>query len=368
MLHVSTPTDRDIATLFAVRSDACVSITVRTTPITPDVGASRIVYANSVRDALSELEARGLPKRRRNELKELLEEVRDDDDLWAHQANTFVVLATPDEIRTFRLANHLDSRLEVSDRFDLKPLLRATTFEHAAYVVALSEAGVRLVEVFSDLPPEVIEIPDLPGGVEEAGRKPRTRQGGVGDRGDTEAFRKRELAKYCRRIDAALAPALRENTIPVIVMAVEPIASIFHHLCSAANLLPQVVSQSPDRLTPAQIAAEARKVLEAHYAERVADLRELYERRLESRRTTDDLAEVARAATAGAVETLFVDVESDATGTIDEGSGTVTPGEGYGLVSEITRRALATGAKVVALRRADLPGRGEVSATLRFAG
>lgn len=377
MMYASTPSERDIARLFAVRADACVSIYLRTTPIPAEVKASRIEFSNLVREALTRLERRGIDKGRLVDLEELLGEVQEDDELWRYQANSLAVFATPDDVKTFRLANHLESTVEVADRFDLKSLLRATTFEHAAYVVALSEDSVRLVEIFPDLPPEVIEVPDLPESLaselrpEGAGQRPLTRHGGKGDRGDTGAMRKRELTKYCRRIDAALAPVLQGSDVPVIVMAVQPIASIFHNLCSAPNLLPEILSRSPDRATPAEIAAEARGLLEEHYRERVAGFREHYEQRFASHRASNDLAEVARAATMGAVETLYVDIEGEAKGTIDE-SGAVdwsADREGsYGLASEITRRALASGAQVVALRQQDMPAPGEVAATLRFAG
>jgi hypothetical protein len=42
-------------------------------------------------------------------------------------------------VRTFRLPNRLTSRLEVSDRFHLKPLLRSVTFLQAAFVLALAQ-------------------------------------------------------------------------------------------------------------------------------------------------------------------------------------------------------------------------------------
>jgi hypothetical protein len=378
MLYVDTPNDRELAALFAVKADACVSIYLRTTPITPDVGASKIEFSNLIREAVNQLEARGVPRARRADLQELLEDVLDDEIYWLYQANTLAVLATPDQIRTFRLANQIDSRVEVSDRFDIKPLLRATTFDHSAYVIALSENRVRLIEIFADLPPEEIQVPDQPRDLQtELGldnrQKPQTRRPGSGDRGQTGGTaRKLDLARYCRRIDAALAPALHGSDIPVIVMAAQPIASIFHNQCSAENLLPQIISHSPDRLTLGEIAAEARKVLEVHYRGKVEDFHEHYQRRLQSHRSSDNLEEVARAATFGSIETLYIDIDSKLQGTLDEQGGAVdyAPHEGvvaYSLVGEITRRALASGAKVIALRKGDMPGASEVAATLRFA-
>jgi len=58
---------------------------------------------------------------------------------------------------------------------------------------------------------------------------------------------------------------------------------------------------------------------------------------------------------------------------VDEADGRLTLGEGrpeqtYGVVDEIARRALLTGARVLGVRAADLPGAGDgpLAATLRY--
>jgi hypothetical protein len=46
-----------------------------------------------------------------------------------------VIYATPDNLRTFRVPSTLQPLVKVSDRFHLKPLLRATTFCNAGCVL-----------------------------------------------------------------------------------------------------------------------------------------------------------------------------------------------------------------------------------------
>ena len=366
MFHVDIPTTRDIASLFGLRSEACVSIYLKTTPVTHEIEASKIEFSNLIRQAISELETQGLDKRTVWEIQDVLDEVQQDDILWRYQAHTLAVFATPDSVRTFRLANLIDSRVEVSDRFNIKPLLRSTTFDQSAYVIAVSENGMRLIEIFADLPPEEIKDPNFPEHLySEVTRRSRKDV----KAGDEDL--KRAITKYSRLIDAAIAPLLKHSDIPVIVMAAQPIASIFHNLCTAKNLLPQIISCSPDRIPLHEIAAAAREVLQGHYASKIEELHELYEARFQKRRATDKLEEVARAATIGSVETLYIDIDSEAIGTIDESTGAVNyhPAEGtiqYNLVGEITRRAFSSGAHVIALRRADIPRGVEVAATLRF--
>src|SRR5690625_7660560 len=83
-------------------------------------------------------------------------------DFWSHQANSLAVLATPDSMRTYRLANKLGENVEGSDRFHIKPLLRAITLPRAAHVLAISENSARLIEISPALPASGREAPNLP--------------------------------------------------------------------------------------------------------------------------------------------------------------------------------------------------------------
>ncbi|HTM76873.1 MAG TPA: hypothetical protein VL133_04525, partial [Devosia sp.] len=147
MLYLDIPTIRDLAALDTIRADACVSIYLPTTPLTQQIGESRINLSNLLRTATGQLEAAGADKQRIASVQQQVTDLLDDDEFWAHQAHSLVILVTPDMIRTYRLANRLTDMVEVSDRFHLKPLLRAVTFPHAAHVLALSENAVRLIEV-----------------------------------------------------------------------------------------------------------------------------------------------------------------------------------------------------------------------------
>ena len=162
MLYVDIPTLPEIQALITARADASVSIYVSTTPHTQDVKASRIAFGNLTKEALAQLDAAGFDKRRRALLATEFADLAEDDAFWRLQAHSLAVLATPDSVRTFRLATAITDTVEVSDRFHFKPMLRAIAFPQNAFVLALSEGAVRLVEVFADLPPSHVHIAGLP--------------------------------------------------------------------------------------------------------------------------------------------------------------------------------------------------------------
>jgi hypothetical protein len=288
------------------------------------------------------------------------------------QANSLAIFATPEGIRTFRLPNKLTNIVEVSDRFHLKPLIRSVTFPHNAYVLTIGEGAVRLIEVTADLPPHEVKVPGMPRDAAQVLSRSRgaPNRTGTGDRG-AGASESASLTRYARAIDQALRPVLAGHERPLIVAAAEPLASIFRSMCSYPHLAEQVIQGSADHVPEHELAASARKILDAIYADEIGRLAALYATREDQGRATTDIAQAARAATFGAVDTLIVDMDTVVPGTVAEEDGKVTFDEqndaaNYGVVDEIARRALQSGARVVAARRADIPGNGDLAAILRY--
>jgi hypothetical protein len=144
------------------RDDLSVSIYVPTSPLTQDARASRIELKNLSSAALRQLEEAGADRRGVEAIREELDELVDDEEFWEEQARSLAVFASPAGARTFRLPNRLPAVVEVADRPYVKPLLRATTFPQAAFVLALASGSVRLIEVLRDGPPFTVSVPGLP--------------------------------------------------------------------------------------------------------------------------------------------------------------------------------------------------------------
>ena len=156
------------------------------------------------------------------------------------------MLLTPDLLQTFRLPNRLLSILEVSDRFYLKPLLRAVTFPQVAFVLALAQNSVRVIEVSADDEPAEVRVPDLPSdAASAAGRS------SLADRAPTRRIQgdegqKLRLRQYSRHIDLALRPFLNGLDVPLILAATEPLDSIFRSVNSYPHLAPESIAGNPE--------------------------------------------------------------------------------------------------------------------------
>lgn len=371
VLYVDIPTLPEFRSLHAARADACVSITLATTPLSQDIGASRIAFSNHMKVALAQLDAAGFNKRRRALLEAELSALEEDDAFWRLQARSLVVLATPDSLRTFRLATAVGDVVEVSDRFHLKPLLRAIAFPQHAFVLALSENAVRLVEVFADSPAAAVRVPDLPASAADAVGRASVNNLTQGTRIANAQGQTVLLRQYARQVDAALRPVLAGRETPLILAATDPLGPIFRAVNSYPALAADEITVSPDRQSEQDLAQAARAILDRVYAKEIEEAKRLFGSRLGQRRGTTDLQEVARAATNGAVEMLLIDIDRTIPGTVGDNDGTVTlaakpsPGS-YDVIDEIAGRAILAGARFLGVRRVDMPGEAGIAATLRY--
>ncbi len=371
MLYVDIPTQAELHLLALERTPGSVSIYLPTTPVSGEISGDHLVLKNLGKDALAQLAAIGHDKREIAAIEAHLDDLIEDESFWRFQAHSLAVFVTPVGVRTFRVPNALSPLAEVADRFCLKPLLRAVTFPNIAYVLALAEGSVRVLEVSSDLPVTPVSLADLPKsatevlGVSSLGVRTQSR------RTDSAAGQRGQLAKFARAVDRALRGLLAGQEVPLFLAADLSLGAIYRSVNSYPHLSPFGINSTPEKMSDAEIATETRPLLDRIYAEEVAAFRDLYASRTNSGRGTTDIAQAARAATMGAIATLLVDIDATVPGTVDEETGAVTFAEietasNYGVVDEIARRALLTGARVLAVRASDLPAATPLAAILRY--
>jgi release factor family 11 len=371
ILHTDIPTRAQLDRLLDARDPSSVSIYLPTNPSSRGE-AERIELKNLAREASTQLEAAGHPKADVAAIDDELADLVDDDELWPYQARSLAVFVTPTTSTTFRLPNSLTAVVEVSDRFHLKPLLRAVTFPHTAFVLALSQNSVRLLEIAPELDPGEIQIPDLPSDVASAVGKSSIRDRAPSGRVQGSEGQKTRMRQYARQIDQALRPLLSGLDLPLILAAAEPMDSIYRSVNSYPNLVAAGLPGNPEASSDAELTESARRVLDNLYASELRKIQDSYALRASQRRASADIADVARAATYGLVDTVLVDIDESVPGYVDEETGAVTFDDtddavNYGVVDEIARRVWLNGGDVLAVRRDDIPGHGSVAAILRYA-
>jgi len=371
ILPTDVPTRAQVERLLAAREPASVSIYLPTSPASRG-DAERIELKNLAAEAVRQLREAGSARADVAAIEEELADLVDDDEFWRYQARSLAVFVTPTAGTTFRLPNQLVAMVEVSDRFHLKPLLRAVTFPHTAFVLALSQNGVRVLEIAPELEPAEIKVPDLPKDVASAVGKSSIKDRSPSGKIQGSEGQKTRMRQYARQIDQALRPLLSGLELPLILAATDPIDSIYRSVNSYPHLAAASLPGNPDTASDAELTESARRVLDDLYAAELRTIQETYALRVSQRRASADIADVARAATFGLVDTVLVDIDEVVPGSVDEETGTITIDDtddavNYGVVDEIARRVWLNGGKVLAVRRDDIPGNGSVAAILRYA-
>jgi hypothetical protein len=346
-----------------------VTVYLPTEPDRQNSEAERIDLANLAAEALEDLKQNGLSRSALSAIELSLGDLIDDDDYWRYQARTLALFVNEHGLVAYRLPNQLPRALEVSDRFFIKPLLRTFTFPQAAFVLAISLNSVRLIEASPDLPPDRIEVPDLPTDVASAVGKSsiqdRTHYRRVGG----SEGQKLRMRQYSRQINRALALVLSGHDLPLVLAGTDPIVSIYRSVNSYPHLMEETIPGNPDLKSDVELVAEVRPILDRIYADELADLHEVFGARQAQGRATCDTADIGRASTIGAVDTLFVDIEQSVPGDLDEESGRITNSQSsatYDVTDAIARRVLASSGRVLAVRGEEVPGNGPVAALLRF--
>lgn len=372
LLHVDIPSEADLNRLAGARNGASVSIYLPTTAVAGEISGDRTVLKNLAGEALAQLEAANHDKRLVKAIEESLHDLVEDDEFWRFQARSLAIFAAPDQLVTYRVPNSLTAMVAVSDRFHLNPLLRAVSFGNTAFVLALAEGHVRLLQLSADQPVSEIRVPDLPRSATDALGISSMGTGTESRRSDTSGGRRRMIVQFCRAVDRALRPWLAGKHVPLFLVADASLGGLYRSVNSYQNLAPFGLDTTPESLTESELSEAVRRLLDQLHAQDVADIRETFGDRKGDGRATADIAQAARAATQGAVETLLVNMDQTVPGFVDDETGAVTfvevdDARSYGIVDEISRRALLTGARVLAVRAEDLPTESPVAAVLRWA-
>lgn len=369
MLHTDIPTDAELRALAIARSLHCVSISLPSGTLAADAEQARLELGTLLGTVVDQLDAVGADAADIAGIRDAVTDLMDDPFFWTYQSTSLVIFATPDRLQTYRIPNRVEANAQVSDRFHLKPLLRALSFPQAAFVLAASQNAVRLIEVTIEGSADEVALADLPA---DSSRVFATRGNNgsarlIGAEGD-----KVLLGHYARQIDDAIRPTLNGLQVPLIIAAAEPLASILPTTMRYPGLAAEMIRGNAETMSANELAAEARPILDRLYADEIAALGDRLREAIGTGSGSSDLSDLARAATYGALSLLMVDMDRTISGFVDEQSGAITLSASddaidYGVVDEIARRALLTGARVVAVRADEMPDGSAAAGVMRFA-
>ncbi len=325
-------TMEDLKRLTAVEGEVCISMYMPTDPSAATTDEQRIRFKNLLRRAEKTVQERA-PKNK--QLVEMIEEGRrllENDYFWRYQSDGLAVFIASDVFLFYRLPIAVEEAFSVSNRFAVKPLMPMFMADARFYILALSQAKVRL---FVCTPYSVMEIElvDVPDGIAESlrydskhyqlqfhtgtaggGRRPALFHGhGVGT-----DDKKDDILRYFQDVDRGLATILSDRQVPLVLAGVDYLLPIFRDATSYQRVMEEAVTGNPDDLRAEELHRKAlpivRPVLEQNQIDDARRYRELAGKGY----TAAGVQSVVPAAVYGRVEALFVALDEKRPGVFDK--------------------------------------------------
>ncbi len=312
--------------------------------------AGRETRGNSIRlknrlsAAREQLEAAGMDQR---EIDTLLEEAmrfEHDREFLEHQREGLAVFVTSEQTKYLQLPLSFEPLTVVGPRPYIKPLLDYFANDSQYFVLALSQNEVRLFRA-SRYHIEPIEIKEMPEGLEEALQyddpenrlqlhtTPQTSTGGRGSalyhgHGDVETDDKTRLLRYFQIVDKVLQPVLAEETVPLLIAAVDYLVPIFREASRYNTILDEHIGGNPDNLSPQELHEKALDILQPLFRQKRQETWDSFAAVQTDEQVVSNVVDVVQVAFQGRVETLFMTAGDPCWGQINRSTGEVTLADG----------------------------------------
>lgn len=315
-------TNENLAELIGEQGHWCVSLYMPTHRSLPEAKQDPIRFKNLLRNAGSELEAKGL---RASEIEEFLKPAQTllgDPLFWRYQSDGLAAFLSANGFRSYRLPLSLKELSIVGDHFHIKPLLPLLRNDRFL-VLALSKNAIRLIEGTRYGASEV-ELENVPGSLTEVmgnyefeeqlqfhTRAPQAGNGRAAvfhGQGSGIDDLKPRISEYFRRIDEGLRATLKDKQLPLVIAGVESLFPIYSEVNTYGKLLEEGIAGNPDLLSAEQLRQRAWEIVEPVFLSAREDAENRYHALAGTGRTSNDLREVVMAAYDGRVDVLLVTV------------------------------------------------------------
>ena len=379
-------TTAQITELLTDHEPPCVSLYQPTHRHHPDNHQDPIRYRNLLRELETSLRQK-YPTREVRPLLEKFQALARDDRFWNHRTDGLAILATSDTFQVFELQRAVPELLVVADSFHIKPLLRITQSADRYQILSLDRHGAKLYEGNRDTL-DLVELTDVPSTIAEAlgeeltephqtvasygtgagkgGRQMYHGQGAKKDEVDIDRDR------FFRAIDrGTLEHHSRPSGLPLILAALTEHHAPFREVSHNPHLVAEGIMSNPDALTLDQLRAEAWGKMEPLYLARLAELVDDYRVAKSRQLGSDDLSQVAAAATAGRIGTLLVEADRQIPGRIRPETGEVQFGnladpDTDDVLDDLAELTLRMKGQVVNVPAERMPTTTGLAATYRF--
>jgi hypothetical protein len=300
-----------------------VSIHLPTERAGRETEKGRIHLKNGIERARNLLEGHGFEREEIDRRLKVLESLTEDHGFWQQQREGLSVFQYDDEHIEVSLETRPESLVQVGTRAHVVPLAAELGTRRSVAVLVLSSNRVALFGVQGESIEE-IDVPDLPKDYEELGRyideesqlqfHSGSSRGAAGSSNEaiyhghgvgTESDTKVRLEEFSRLIDDRVAAYLRNGSgLPLVVIAAEPLHTIYRDANSYEHLIETEAGGNADHMSGDQILKTARKLCDAAIGSTKDDVLADMKERLGSDGVLFELEDVLEAAADGKLQRL----------------------------------------------------------------
>ncbi len=298
------------------RGNYCVSVYIPTER-TGENKKGKLMLKNQLAEIEAQLVELKVETKEIGNLLEPIKKLVDDSNFWRHLSDTLVVFSDSEDFTYLNLPIDAAEFSMVSDRYFVLPLLSMFNNNDKFFILTLSQNKNKLYEATQHEVAEIVTEDELPGNIldsvgrdfEQKALQFRSGQTthGAGlfhGQGAGKDDKQKEIEKYLQDIDNGLNELIDGYSSPLVVAAVDHIFSMFKEISKNKNIYPEPVSGNYDNDDILLVHEKACQILSPWFEKERKQNKENY--RENHGKTVSDIEELAKAAIAGSIETVFI--------------------------------------------------------------
>lgn len=370
--------------LIAGHEPPCISLYQPTHRRHPENQQDPIRYRNVLVEVENSLREK-YPTRQVRTIVEKFQSLARDDRFWNYRTEGLAIFGSPKRFELYELQRPVPELIIVADSFHTKPLIRILQSADRYQILCLTRHEARLYEGNRDAldPVELTDVPSTIGDVPGAEGSPPTqmvgsygaRTGGGGTavhhgHGPRTDMVEADRVRFFRAVDRGiLEHHSRPSGLPLMLAALPENHQSFREISENPFLMGDGIVGNPDSLKTDALREQAWNKVEPFYLARLEGLKEKFRTARAQQSGSGDLADVAKAAIAGRVDTLLIEAERMIPGTLERTTGSIRPATDShidDMLDDLAELVLAKGGEVVVVPRERMPTDSGLAATYRF--
>ncbi|MBP8791873.1 MAG: hypothetical protein KBE41_01545 [Lutibacter sp.] len=333
-------TKKEIAELHDINQKNCISIFIPTHRAGKKVlkGEDALALKNQLKGVKDKLSKKGLSENEINKKTQPVQELIESNSFWREQSDGLAIFIADGITKTYTLPVYFKEFSYISNSFYLKPLMPMFVGDGNFYLLMLERRNVKLYECTQHSFTEIIIDDLIPEskrdrvGFDYEEKNLQFRSGGTGQAGQAmyhgqEAAtgkRKNEIKKYLRAINDGLAPLIREESKPMLVVAQDPLFDIYKEVNTYANLKEENITTDFSNTDIFEIHELAWEKMASVFDQKRKDKIAQFLDEQGTGKTAIGIDKIVTAAFDGKVDTLFCENKADIFGNYIEENNSLT--------------------------------------------